>query len=475
MVLAEQASLTSVRALIRVPGSFRDPHGFVFLRDGVVFRQVQPAGGEDYDRLMSSGLYAALVARRLLVEHVEEPGGNGAHKILRPEQLRFLSWPFEWPFGALQAAAVLTIDVAIAALAHGMVLRDASGYNVQFRGAAPVFIDTLSFGTYREGEPWVAYGQFCRHFLAPLALMARVDVRLASLLRSHIDGLPLDLTSSLLPWHSWLSPGLLVHLHGHARFKTKPTDSDSQIARGKAAKRASVSKTGLLGLLDSLRSIVSGLSWRPKGTTWGSYYSETNYSGDAISAKERLVTELVARCPANGIVWDLGGNTGRMLKAALPTGSYGVALDIDPLAVQLGFQESTGNQETRVVHLLADFSNPSPSQGWAEKERAGLVERGPADVALALALVHHLVIGNNVPLVHLAAFLASIACHVVIEFVPKDDSQVIRMLSGREDIFSDYHEDGFQAAMRTQFDVAERVCIPNTSRTLWRLDRRQPQ
>lgn len=457
----------------RAAGSFRDPFGHVFTKDGVVYRRVEPAGARSYDRLLASGLKDELVRRGWLVDHVEVEPEAGAHRVLRPEQIPVLSWPYEWPFGALRAAALLTLEIATCALERGLVLRDASAYNVQFRGSQPVFIDTLSFGEYHEGEPWAGYGQFCRHFLAPLALMAFRDVRLSWLLRVGIDGVPLDLACKLLPWSALARPGILMNLrlHSHGGGRV-PRDAQAQIAMGRKARRARFPKSAFLGMLESLRSTVTSLSWTPSGTTWAAYYATSGYSDEALGAKEGAVRGLVARCPERATVWDLGSNTGRMLEAALPDGSLGVAIDSDPATVEIGWREASRRGDTRTLFVVQDLVNPSPVQGWAQSEREGLLERGPADVVLALALVHHLAIGNNVPLPRVADFLARLGRNAVVEFVPKRDTQVERMLSGREDIFADYDEVGFEAAMRERFDVEERISIPATERSLWRLSRR---
>src|SRR5579862_2850751 len=192
----------------RVGGSFRDPSGFLFVHDGTVYRQINPAGADNYDRFMASGLSAALTRRGDLVAHeeVDLPAPDPpAHRIIRPAQIPFVSYPYEWSFGQLKAAALLTLAIQRTALDHGQVLRDASAYNVQFAHGKPIFIDTLSFGAYQEGPPWIAYQQFCKHFLAPLALMAKVDIELSQLLRVHIDGIPLALASKLLPLSTRLS------------------------------------------------------------------------------------------------------------------------------------------------------------------------------------------------------------------------------------------------------------------------------
>ncbi|HYO67091.1 MAG TPA: hypothetical protein VEU33_13530, partial [Archangium sp.] len=208
--------------------SFRDPSGFVFRREGIVYRQVNDSYREDFALLQGSGLHAELVQAGQLIPHEEVDLGlaaaPGAHKVLRPRQLPFVSYPYEWSFSQLQDAALLTLDVQEKALARGLSLKDASAYNVQLVDGRPMLIDTLSFEKYEEGRPWVAYRQFCQHFLAPLALMSHTDVRLGQLLRLYIDGIPLDLASRLLPGRTRFSFALGMHVHAHARSQQKYAD-----------------------------------------------------------------------------------------------------------------------------------------------------------------------------------------------------------------------------------------------------------
>ena len=206
------------------PASFRDPSGHVFSRDGTILRRVEVCYAPHYDRLMASGLYERLVAQGFLVAHTEVPLGpldQGAYRVLRPDRLPFISYPYEWCAGQLRAGALLTLEVMQMALEHGLILKDANAFNIQFVGSRPVLIDTLSFEIYQDGRPWVAYRQFCEHFLAPLALACRRDPRTLGLLRAHLDGVPLSLSSSLLPWPTWLRFGLLTHVHLHARAASR--------------------------------------------------------------------------------------------------------------------------------------------------------------------------------------------------------------------------------------------------------------
>jgi hypothetical protein len=461
---------------IRHPASFRDPSGFLFRRDGVLLRQVQPVYAQHYEQLMDSGLYAALVERDWLVPHEEAPlelaAEAGAFRVLRPELLPFISHPWEWSFGALRAAGLRTLDIQRLALDHGLSLKDASAHNIQLRGHRPVFIDTLSFEPYEEGRPWVAYRQFCQHFLAPLALAAWCDARLLDLLRVHLDGIPLDLAVRLLPWRTRLSPALYAHLHLHARFQRRHASDGREGGRGAtAAKTAAVSRRGLDGILESLAGALRGFDWKLPSTEWGDYYSDTNYDDEAFAAKRALVAAAI-EATAPSLVFDLGANRGDFSRLASERGAFAVAFDVDAVAVEFGWRAVEEAGDERLLPLRLDLANPSPSLGWAHAERASLAERGPADLVLALALVHHLAIGNNVPLPDVARFLARLGRSLVIEFVPKEDSQVQRLLATREDVFAEYDRPHFEAAFALHFETVEVNAIPGTERVLYRLRRR---
>ena len=454
----------------RHPASFRDPSGFVYRDDGVLYRQVNASYGADYEALLSSGLYEHLTSRGWLVEHEEVPPAPGAWKTLRPTVVPYVSYPYEWSFSQLKDAALLTLDIQLASLERGLTLKDASAFNVQFVGSRPIFIDTLSFQRYRDGDPWVAYRQFCQHYLAPLALMALADVRLRRLSSAFIDGVPLDLASRLLPRSSWLRPGLATHIHLHARSQKR-----YQAAGGTArAARPTMQKRLLVALVDGLRRTIAGLRMPETKTEWGDYYSDTNYSAGAMTAKERLVAEFVDLvAPSGGIVHDLGANVGRFSRIAAAGGRYVVAHDIDELAVERHYLAVRQRQDDSILPLLLDLTNPSPSLGWGSTERAAAVDRIAGHTVLALALIHHLAISNNVPLDALAEFFARIGEALVIEFVPKEDSQVQRLLATRADIFPDYHIEGFEAAFASRFEIVRREPLPETTRILYAMRARK--
>ena len=448
--------------------SFRDPSGFLFRHDGRVLRQVNHSYANDLALLHDSGLYEKLIDLELLIPHQEadlslapEPG---AVKVLEPEFVPFISYPYEWCFTQLKDAALTTLRIQRLALGARMSLKDATAYNIQIHRGRPVLIDSLSFEKYREGQPWVAYRQFCRHFLAPLALMAYGDIRLSGLLRVNIDGVPLDLAAGLLPWHTRLSPGLLMHLHAHARSQKKHE------GRRTSGRTTRVSKHALLGIIDSLRGAVRRLRWKPTRTEWGEYYADTNYTDAALNRKRDLVGRFVTRTEPR-IVWDVGANTGFFSRVASNQGLLTIAFDIDPVAVEQNWLASRKGTDPHMLPLCMDLTNPSPGLGWAHAERDSLVDRGPADTVIALALIHHLAITNNVPLGKLAEFFASLGRHLIIEYVPKRDSQVQRLLATRDDVFPDYHQDGFESAFAIYFEILEKTSIEGSERTLYLMSR----
>jgi len=457
------------------PASFRDPSGFLFTREGILCRQVNLSYQHEYDLLNSSGLYDELVGKGWLVPHYEvdlAPAQPAlSYKVIRPERVDAISYPYEWSFSQLKDAALRTLAIQKRALKKGMTLKDASAYNIQFRDARPILIDSLSFEIYRTGEAWVAYRQFCRHFLAPLALMAYRDVRLSQLSRVHIDGIPLDLASRLLPGRTRLNMGLNTHIHLHASFQERASSARASGTNPKT----SMSLSAMLALVESLRSVIKKLNWKPEGTRWGDYYEENaaHYSDSASQHKQQIVAAFLEQIRPHS-AWDLGANTGLFSRAASQRGIPTVAFDIDPAAVEKNYLACKAGKEKNLLPLLMDLTNPSPALGWNQRERMSLLERGPVDVVLALALIHHLAIANNVPLPGLADFFQQAGRWLVIEFVPKEDSQVQILLSTRQDVFPNYTRQGFEEAFNTYFTIHSAIPVNDTARILYLMERRDP-
>jgi len=455
-----------------LPSSFRDPDGFIFCHEGFIFRQINHSYKADYDYLMNSGLYSVLTEKGLIIPHKEiDPSslnnigfeicvcGQG-YKILRPEQVPFVSYPYEWCFSQLQDAALLTLNILKIALDYGMSLKDSSAYNIQFISGRPVFIDTVSFTKYREGRLWGAYRQFCQHFLAPLALMAYSDVRLNQLLKVYIDGIPLDMASKLLPFSTRFNFSLLAHIHAHA--KSQRIFSRKELG----LKNKRMTRLEFMALIDNLGSAIMNLTWKPTGTEWADYYNETSYTSDAMKEKMGIVSDFIDKIRPK-TVWDIGSNIGLFSRIASNKGIFTVSFDIDPSAVEKNYLQVRDKKETKVLPLLLDLVNPSPGIGWENEERMSFMDRGKADLALGLALVHHLAISNNLPFRKIAAFWGRICDHLLIEFVPKDDLQVRRLLTTREDIFPAYTHQSFELEFKKFFEIIDHKNIRESERRLY--------
>lgn len=460
-----EASKKKVSEVDRIAASFRDPSGFLYRRGGHLYRQVNHSYRDDYRTLMDSGLYDELVQKGALVPHqevdVEPANPQLAYTVLQPETVPFISYPYEWSFGQLKDAALLTLRLQRRALAHELTLKDASAYNIQFPHGQPILIDSLSFERRRSGEPWAAYRQFCQHFLAPLALASRRDIRLAQLLRVHIDGIPLDLTSRLLPRRTYLQFGLLVHLHLHAGAQSRL--AGRRVSQADSRRR--MDRRSLDGLVASLESAIKGLNWQPVGS-WADYYQTHNYEPDAFQAKRDLVKSLASKVKADTAL-DLGANTGEFSRIVAELGVYVVAADVDPGAVELNYERVREHGERQVHPLWVDLTNPAPSQGWAHGERDSLAARSSFDLVMALALIHHLTISNNLPFSGQASYLAQLGRHLVIEFVPKSDPQAQRLLASRLDIFTDYTLEEFERAFGQHYRTIEKAAVPGTDRTIY--------
>ena len=444
--------------------SFRDPSGFLFRKEGHLYRQINLVYQENYEHLMTSGFYKALIDGGMLIPHEEVNIAPlfpvHAYRVIKPELVPFISYPYEWCFSELKDAALATLEIQVKAMEYGMTLKDCSAYNIQFRGGKPVFIDTLSFEKYCEGQPWVAYRQFCQHFLAPLALMSKRDIRLNQLLRIYIDGVPLDLASKLLPPSTRFSFSLLSHIHLHAASQQKYAGKSVDL------KGRKMSKLSYMGIIDSLASTVRSLKWQPSGTEWAEYYEDTNYTTAAFQHKKDIITAFLdSEKPVN--VLDLGANTGTFSRLAADKGIQTISCDIDPAAVEKNYRDCVNNGDKSILPLVIDLTNPSGAAGWDNRERDSFTERGRSDAVFALALIHHLAISNNLPFSRIAGFIGGLCNWLIIEFVPKDDSQVQRLLATREDIFPEYTQENLEAEFSKLFDIVGRHPINESKRTIY--------
>lgn len=441
--------------------SFRDPAGCIYMHEGILYRRIETSYFLQYDKLMNCGLYDEMRKFEAIIGH-QTIERNDKEIIIRPEKIPYISYPYEWTFGELKDAAILTLKIHRRAMRHGMILKDASAYNIQFKNGKPILIDTLSFDFYKEGEPWGGYGQFCRHFLAPLLLMREKDMRLNRMLSLFIDGIPLDMAASLLGGKG----GFLAkeHIVWHSKSIARHNE-DGKHNDKKTREKVSVNKKGHLAFIESLIRGIENLQLRTVETEWGDYYAHTNYSEEASAEKKKIVEELINQ--VNPIsVWDMGANDGTYSKLALSAGAHVVAFDIDQMAVERNYNEvkRTGSS---MLPLVLDITNPSPGIGFANKERTMIGDRQKPDCILALALIHHLAISNNLSFHMIAEWFSKLSDQLIIEFVPKEDSQVQILLATRKDIFPMYTVDAFEKEFSRFYIKCEKKAIYNSRRVIY--------
>jgi hypothetical protein len=455
----------------RIESSFRDPDGYMFEFEGDFYRAVNFSYKEPFEHFLNSGLYKKLISEGLIVSFEEvDPalfGLTGLYKVLKPEQINFISYPYEWSFNMLKDAAILTLRIQKLAIEYGMSLKDASAFNIQFQRGKPVFIDTLSFELYPAQQPWIAYRQFCQHFVAPLALMARIDARLNRMFIMDIDGIPLDIAAKMLPFQSRFNLGLFLHIFLHSRSQKRHNADAVRVSDKKMKFSSGAMKALIEGLITSIESQV----WKPKGTEWSEYTDEHVHRKEYLEFKNNVISRLLDDINP-GYIWDLGSNDGVYSRIAAKKNINVVSFDVDPACVDKNYINVRSHHETHILPLLMDLTNPSPALGWGGVERSSFYQRNRPDVVIALAIIHHLAITGNNPLDSIALNFAKLAGRLIIEFVPKDDEKVKLLLVNRDDIFPDYTQDKFEKIFSKYYDIEQQVSSEYNSRTFYLMKRK---
>jgi hypothetical protein len=463
----------------RLAGSFRDPAGFMFNQGEVLYRQVNNSYKDQYDYLLSCGLYNKLLESNLLVSHeeIEDPRlitpDSDRYKTLKPNLVPFVSYPYEWCFGQLKSAALLTLKIQSMALAHNMTLKDATAFNIQFIGSNPILIDTLSFDRHVEGSPWIAYQQFCQHFLGPLILMAYIDVGLNSLCLSYLNGIPLDLINKLLPFRAWLNVHHFSHLFLQAKLQRKFASPDQVETAPMSKKILNLNFIQSQAICEDLRETVEALKLKKQHSTWEDYYETNKYSEKATASKEKLVSTYIDKIAPKRI-WDFGANNGLFSRLIASKADYVISIDADPLAVEQNFQDCRSREKQNILPLLIDLTSPSPAIGWSHQERYSLLERGPLDCSLALALIHHLVLSYDLPFAKVAEYFARCGNGLIIEFIPKSDQQVKRLLAAKATCSPQHEYDQlvFEKVFSQFFQIVQSEQVADSERRIYLMIKR---
>lgn len=427
-----------------------------------VYRALDEEAAADWRALAASPLAGdpRIVAT---TEAAEAP--EGWSLLLRHERVPFVSYPYEWPFSLLKRAALLQLDLLAAAVEAGLMVKDGTPYNVQFRGTEPVFIDVGSFERLREGEPWAGYRQFCGLYLFPLMLQAFRDVPYQPWLRGSLEGMAPAELRNLLRLRDRFHRGVTTHVVLHARLERRYADRPREVRS--ELRRAGFRKELVLANARGLRRVVDRLEWKGSSAAWGDYGTSNSYSDEDAAAKAQFVREAVERV-APRLVWDLGCNDGAYARVAAERAETVVAMDGDQPVVDRLARELAAEGNTTILPLVVDLADPSPDRGWRGAERAALPVRGTPDLALALALVHHLAISRNVPLAEIADWLVSLGGSVVVEWVDPADPMARRLLDAkRPGLHGDYTQERWEQLLVERFDVELRRPRSDGLRTLY--------
>jgi hypothetical protein len=439
------------------PASWRDPSGYIFEKNGELFRQVNNSYKENFLQF-SGSLYEVLVSKNLLIPHsvIQEnlTGDQEWHTTLKPEPIAFITYPYEWSFDMLKDAALLTLEINKQALINGMILKDATPYNVQWHNGKMIFIDSLSFEKYDPDQPWIAYHQFCECFLAPLLLSHYTGNDCTKMLLSYPEGIPLALASKLLPRTTRFALHVYLHIHLHASVGAK-----GQPAKPKKIK---FTRVKMERLLSSLEMLIRRLKTPAQKTTWSGYYDEASQRDDYLSVKTALVNTLASGINFESVA-DFGANKGEFAKYFSGKGIPTIASDADPFCVNSIYKLHDPNLQPVVM----DLASPTPATGLNNTERASFISRAKVDLGLALALIHHLSVGRNIPFEKSAAFFKMLTRTLVIEFVPVTDEKIKLMLANKKNIYSWYTEAGFENSYSKLFHIVSKKPVGDSGRIIY--------
>lgn len=458
-----------MKAVEQIYSSYRDPAGFMFKTDGIFYRQVNKLFQEDFDYFISSGCYNELSSTELIIPHevINEnlTGDANCYLTLKPEQLTFVSYPYEWSFDMLKDAALLTLTILKKALDKGMILKDATPYNIQFHKGKMIFIDSLSFEKYQEEKPWAAYRQFCESFLGPLLLMHYRNIPVQQLMLSWPDGIPLPVLQSLLPAKSKFSFHTYLHIHLNAKYTNNP--------KQESGKKILFSRKKLNHLIDSLEILIHKLRLPVQASTWSSYYEEAAERKNYLDEKKKIITAWLPITDHLSTAADLGSNNGTFALLLAERQMATLACDFDSFCINELYHHVKRQKKKNIIPLVMDLSNPSPANGFNNKERLSFLQRCKVDLVLALALIHHLAISKNIPFDKLAELFEQITNrYLIIEFVPKTDDKVKLLLQNRKDIFLNYTAEDFEKHFESSFHIKAKAMIADSGRTLYLMEKK---
>jgi SAM-dependent methyltransferase len=453
-------------------GSFRDRRSRVFYSDREVLRGLDAHSLKEWEALSSTEFFSRFQHEGKIVktERFEKASVSSSAdigewaEVLQHERVPFISYPYEWCFSMHRDAALLQLELLLAALRENMILKDASAFNFQWVGASPQFIDIPSFEQFREGDPWVGYRQFCQMFLYPLFLQAYKNVSFQQWLRGSIDGIEPEQCNNLMSVRDLLRPGVFTHVYLQAKMQARYGSTPQNVKKN--LRTAGFSKAMIEANVKRLRTLISRLTWQRRASEWSDYETMHSYSDHDSERKKAFLRDVVGSQDWS-LVWDLGCNTGTYSLIAAQGARYVVAMDADSLAVERFYQKLKAGNNTAILPLVMNIADPSPNLGWNGIERKALAQRGKPDLTICFALIHHLSISAHIPVQDIIDWLASLRTAVVIEFITKDDPMVQTLLRNKDDIYEDYNLDFFEQHLSRSFEVLRREILSSGTRFLY--------
>ena len=453
-------------------GSFRDRSARIFYQDGRVFRTMSDEALKNFRAISAIPFFSDAMKRASIVRtqevpmsSVSIPGGVGRWAgVLEHERIPFVSYPYEWSFGMLKDAALLHLDLMQMALDADFIPKDSSAYNIQFRGARPVFIDIASFEPVKAAELWVGYRQFCQMFLFPLMLQCYRHVPFQTWMRGNIDGIDVPDIAGLMTFRDLFRPGVFKHVYLHSKLQAhaKPSQTSIKVEIEAIGFHKEMIKANVSGL----RKIIEKLCLPVEKSVWVNYAEDNSYPDNDAQAKKVFIEEVVKQ-KRRPLIWDLGCNAGVFSRLASKNSNYVIAMDYDHATVERLYSELKSEESDNILPLVVNLANPSPNHGWRGLERKDLISRGKPDLVLALALIHHIVIAANIPLKEFVGWLGSLKSELVIEFITKDDEMVKTLLANKEDNYSDYNQELFEDCMRKYYTIERKIDLKSGKRALY--------
>lgn len=443
--------------------SYKDLAARVIKKEKTFYRYIFNSYKAEYDCLMGSGLYDELTKKGLLVTHEEisiEKQGTEVYKILLPTQIVFQSYPFEWSYSQWRKAILAYLSINQIALKYGMILKDATPYNFYINAGEAVMFDTSSFIFFKENDKWLAYKQFCKQFLSPLALMHYNGQNWGTLYQAQLRGLPLNFVSKQLPKKTWLNLSVLLHIHLHAKYIKQASTENNTSSKGFTLEKMNA-------LIFLIKNSVT--AWKNPylfKNNWVEYYENDIETTAYIHSKEEVIKAWLAVTKPRSVI-DLGANTGRFSFIASSYTEKVIALESDEYCVDEIDKEVGLTKNNKIFSLIGDLAEPSPAMGLMNKELSTIFDRAKSEMVLGLALIHHLYFGKDMSFAQVVAIFSEMSTrYLIVEFIPQEDRKVNGFMQAKPKRVEEYNLDSFKDKLTPYFDLIETRTLASSTRIL---------